>query len=59
MLYRITSIRDKYNVPIYCGGTGENKDEWVKTFKTCWRKNNNGWHYWPYKAGYTLALFIF
>ena len=40
---------DKYNVPIYCGETGENKDEWVKTFKDLLEKNNIGWHYWPYK----------
>lgn len=40
---------NKYNVPIYCGETGENKDEWVKTFKDLLEKNNIGWHYWPYK----------
>lgn len=40
---------NKYNVPIYCGETGENKDEWVKTFKNLLEKNNIGWHYWPYK----------
>lgn len=42
-------FRDKYNVPIYCGETGENKDEWVKTFRELLEKNNIGWHYWPYK----------
>src|SRR6202000_2879404 len=42
-------FRDKYNVPIYCGETGENKDEWVKDFKNTLEKNNIGWHYWPYK----------
>lgn len=42
-------FRDKYNVPIYCGETGENKDEWIKTFKDLLEKNNIGWHYWPYK----------
>jgi len=40
---------NKYNVPIYCGETGENKDEWVKTFRLLLEKNNIGWHYWPYK----------
>ncbi|MCO5949780.1 glycoside hydrolase family 5 protein [Mucilaginibacter flavidus] len=40
---------NKYNVPIYCGETGENKDGWVKTFKDLLEKNNIGWHYWPYK----------
>ncbi len=42
-------FRDKYNVPIYCGETGENKDEWVKNFKNTLEQNNIGWHYWPYK----------
>src|SRR5665213_385565 len=42
-------FRDKNNVPIYCGETGENTDEWVKTFKDLLEKNNIGWHFWPYK----------
>jgi endoglucanase len=42
-------FRDKYNVPIYCGETGENTDEWVGAFKKVLEENNIGWHYWPYK----------
>ena len=42
-------FRDKYNVPIYVGETGENKDEWVRDFRIVCEKNNIGWHYWPYK----------
>jgi len=42
-------FRNKYNVPIYCGETGENTDEWVMGFKNTLEKNNIGWHYWPYK----------
>ena len=42
-------FRDKNNVPIYCGETGENTDEWVKTFKDLLEKNHIGWHFWPYK----------
>jgi endoglucanase len=40
---------NKYNVPIYCGETGENSDDWVKNFRLVLEKNNIGWHYWPYK----------
>jgi endoglucanase len=40
---------NKYNVPIYVGETGENKDEWVQQFRIMLEKNNIGWHYWPYK----------
>ncbi|MCC8409236.1 glycoside hydrolase family 5 protein [Mucilaginibacter sp. UR6-1] len=42
-------FRDKYNVPIYVGETGENTDEWVRDFRILLEKNNIGWHYWPYK----------
>jgi hypothetical protein len=41
--------RNKYNVPIYCGETGENDDVWVHDFRVLLDKNNIGWHYWPYK----------
>lgn len=42
-------FRDKNNVPIYCGETGENNDQWVMEFRQLLEKNNIGWHYWPYK----------
>ena len=42
-------FRDKNNVPVYCGETGENKDSWVHDFRQLLEKNNIGWHYWPYK----------
>lgn len=42
-------FRDKNNVPVYCGETGENKDSWVNDFRQLLEKNNIGWHYWPYK----------
>jgi endoglucanase len=42
-------FRDKYNVPIYCGETGENRDGWVDSFKNVLEENKIGWHFWPYK----------
>lgn len=42
-------FRDKYNVPIYCGETGENNNEWIAAFRKTLDENNIGWHYWPYK----------
>ena len=42
-------FRDKYNVPIYCGETGENTDEWVMSFRKLLEQQNIGWHFWPYK----------
>ena len=42
-------FRNKVNLPIYMGETGENKDEWVSAFRKLLEKNNIGWHFWPYK----------
>ena len=42
-------FRDKYNVPIYCGETGENSDEWVMNFRVLLDQHKIGWHFWPYK----------
>lgn len=42
-------FRDKHNVPIYIGETGENTDEWVKDFRVLLDKNNINWCFWPYK----------
>jgi endoglucanase len=40
---------NKYNVPIYCGETGENTDEWVAQFRKLLDDQQIGWHFWPYK----------
>lgn len=42
-------FRDKYNVPIYVGETGENKDQWILEFRILLEKHNISWHFWPYK----------
>jgi hypothetical protein len=43
------AFRDKHNVPIYCGETGENTDEWIDSFRTTLENEKIGWHFWPYK----------
>ena len=48
-IQRFIDFREKYNVPIYAGETGENTDEWVMTFRKVLEENNIGWHFWPYK----------
>ncbi|HKJ32797.1 MAG TPA: glycoside hydrolase family 5 protein [Balneolales bacterium] len=40
---------NKYNVPIWLGESGENKDEWVDQFRKLLEKNDIGWSFWPYK----------
>jgi endoglucanase len=42
-------FRDKYNVPIWLGESGENKDEWVAAFVKTLEDNHVGWCFWPYK----------
>lgn len=43
------NFRDKHNVPIYIGETGENTDEWVNTFRELLDTNEINWCFWPYK----------
>ncbi|MEH0156011.1 cellulase family glycosylhydrolase [Limibacter armeniacum] len=42
-------FRDKYNVPLYVGETGENTDEWVKDFRMLLEQYEINWCFWPYK----------
>lgn len=42
-------FREKYNVPIYIGETGENTDEWVRDFRLLLDSNAISWCFWPYK----------
>ncbi|MDR1171579.1 MAG: glycoside hydrolase family 5 protein [Bacteroidales bacterium] len=42
-------FRDKVNLPMYMGETGENSDQWVGSWRRLMERNNIGWHYWPYK----------
>jgi endoglucanase len=45
----VVEFRDKYNVPIWLGESGENEDKWIEEFRTLLEKNNIGWAFWPYK----------
>jgi aryl-phospho-beta-D-glucosidase BglC (GH1 family) len=42
-------FRDKYQVPIWLGESGENKDEWVAAFTKTLEEDHVGWCFWPYK----------
>jgi len=42
-------FRDKYNVPIWMGESGENTDEWITKFRTLCDENEVSWTFWPYK----------
>jgi hypothetical protein len=42
-------FRERYDVPIWMGESGENTDEWIAQFAQSLEKNNIGWAFWPYK----------
>lgn len=42
-------FREKVNLPMFMGETGENTDEWVEKFRITLEENNIGWTFWPYK----------
>lgn len=42
-------FRDKFNVPIWLGESGENTNEWISEFRKVLEENNIGWCFWPYK----------
>jgi len=42
-------FRERFQVPIYCGETGENDNPWIETFRKMLDSNSDGWHFWPYK----------
>ncbi len=42
-------FRDKYNVPVWMGESGENTDEWISSFRKLLDANTIGWCFWPYK----------
>ncbi len=42
-------FRDKFNVPIWLGESGENTNEWINEFRQTLERNNIGWCFWPYK----------
>ncbi|HEY0433972.1 MAG TPA: cellulase family glycosylhydrolase [Chitinophagaceae bacterium] len=51
-------FRDRYNVPVYCGETGENTDQWIDSFRQVLDANNVGWHFWPYKKMNNSRCFV-
>ncbi len=46
---KYVDFRDRLNVPIWLGESGENTDDWVAQFARLLEKNDIGWAFWPYK----------
>src|SRR4029077_17079069 len=49
VLRQYLEFRDRYDVPIWMGESGENTDAWIAQFVKALEKNNIGWAFWPYK----------
>ncbi len=42
-------FRDRNDVSIWLGESGENNDKWINSFRQLLERNNVGWCFWPYK----------
>ena len=49
VIQKFLDFRQRYDVPIWLGESGENTNEWIAGFRTTLEKNNIGWAFWPYK----------
>lgn len=48
-IQKFIDFRDKYNVPIWLGESGENENSWIDSFRVALEKNDVSWSFWPYK----------
>lgn len=48
-IQHILDFRQKYNVPVWLGETGENSNVWFTEAIRLFEKNNIGWSWWPLK----------
>jgi aryl-phospho-beta-D-glucosidase BglC (GH1 family) len=49
VLRQYLDFRERYDVPIWMGESGENTDEWIAQFVKALEKNDIGWAFWPFK----------
>ncbi len=49
VIQEYVDYRDRHNVPIWLGESGENTDQWIAQFVHTLEENNVGWCFWPYK----------
>ncbi|MEJ2635784.1 MAG: glycoside hydrolase family 5 protein [Calditrichia bacterium] len=48
-IQQFLDYRDRYNVPIWLGESGENRDGWIDSCRVLLESRNIGWCFWPYK----------
>lgn len=49
VLRQYLDFRERFDVPIWMGESGENTDQWIAQFVQSLEKNRIGWAFWPYK----------
>ena len=49
VLREYIDFRERFEVPIWMGESGENTDQWIAQFVQALEKNHIGWAFWPYK----------
>jgi endoglucanase len=49
VVQKYVDFREKYQVPIWLGESGENSDDWIAKVVSVLEKNDIGWAFWPYK----------
>lgn len=52
---RYLAVREKFQVPLLLGESGENKDDWIQRFRTLLDTHDIGWFFWPYKKVTTVT----
>jgi endoglucanase len=50
--------RDRYQVPLWLGESGENTDQWIQQFTSLLEKNDIGWCFWPYKKMQSTSCMV-
>jgi hypothetical protein len=48
-IQKYVDIREKYNVPLWMGESGENNNDWFKSVTELLESNNIGWSWWTIK----------
>lgn len=43
------AFRDRHDVPLFMGESGEAHDEWIRALRSLLEQHEIGWAFWPYK----------
>jgi endoglucanase len=49
IVQELVDFREKYQVPLWLGESGENTDQWITSFRSLLERNDFGWCFWPFK----------